>query len=242
MVETLTERYKKYYQEEIEKAYNYWTDKGRGSYEADVWYNRNRNDIGLSMLGDCRGQRVLDIGARMWIEKEFLEQLDCAEIVKTDIVGCIEENVIEADAHHLPFPDSSFDVVICREVIEHVHNAQQVLSEIHRVLKASGILHISTPNAYAIQPDGKTHLRAYSPKSFLKELQETGFKVIMKRGNVPFIFSTLLPLSQMGFKMVLPEFKEISHRIEGLEESYYIGVQMFVIAERLDDNKSSIKN
>jgi len=51
-----------------------------------------------------------------------------------------------ADASRLPFKSESFDLVVMLEVIEHVGNEEQTIAEIHRVLKPSGKLLISTPN------------------------------------------------------------------------------------------------
>ena len=45
----------------------------------------------------------------------------------------------------LPFADASFDRVICSEVLEHIHNYQEVLGEIQRVLKPGGLLAVSVP-------------------------------------------------------------------------------------------------
>jgi ubiquinone/menaquinone biosynthesis C-methylase UbiE len=45
----------------------------------------------------------------------------------------------------LPFADAAFDVVICAEVLEHVPDFQQVLTEIQRVLKPGGLLALSVP-------------------------------------------------------------------------------------------------
>lgn len=42
------------------------------------------------------------------------------------------------DAHKLPFKSASFDLVICTEVLEHVVNPENVVSEIGRVLKPGG--------------------------------------------------------------------------------------------------------
>ncbi len=46
----------------------------------------------------------------------------------------------------LPYPDSSVDVVVCIEVLEHLENHRRAISELSRVLKAGGILILSTPN------------------------------------------------------------------------------------------------
>ena len=45
---------------------------------------------------------------------------------------------IHHDAEHLPFPDHTFDLVYSVGVIHHTPNTQQVVREIHRVLKPGG--------------------------------------------------------------------------------------------------------
>ena len=46
----------------------------------------------------------------------------------------------------LPYPDASFDVVICLEVLEHLVDPETVAREIRRVLKPGGRALISVPN------------------------------------------------------------------------------------------------
>ena len=55
-----------------------------------------------------------------------------------------------ADAHYLPFKDETFDTVIGFEVIEHLVNPSQGLTEMKRVLKSHGIILISIPNVWVI--------------------------------------------------------------------------------------------
>ncbi|MCB1616355.1 MAG: methyltransferase domain-containing protein [Pseudomonadales bacterium] len=50
-----------------------------------------------------------------------------------------------ANALQLPFPDSSFDKVICSEVLEHIPDYQGALNEIQRVLKPGGMFAASVP-------------------------------------------------------------------------------------------------
>jgi len=58
--------------------------------------------------------------------------------------------LIVSNAINLPFPEASFDIVICTEVIEHVSEARQLVKEINRVLKESGKLVLSTPNLVSL--------------------------------------------------------------------------------------------
>ena len=48
------------------------------------------------------------------------------------------------DVHDLPFADSTFDYVICDQVIEHVRNPFVAVEEMHRVLKSGGWLILAT--------------------------------------------------------------------------------------------------
>jgi len=57
-----------------------------------------------------------------------------------------EMSAILANGENLPFPDNSFDLVLMQEVIEHLHDSDQVFSEIRRVLNPGGFLLISTPS------------------------------------------------------------------------------------------------
>jgi SAM-dependent methyltransferase len=44
----------------------------------------------------------------------------------------------QGDAHHLPFPDATFDVAYCRWLLEHVRDPLRVLREMYRVVKPEG--------------------------------------------------------------------------------------------------------
>jgi len=55
-------------------------------------------------------------------------------------------NIDDIQETKLPFKDESFDMVISFQVIEHIPNTNEFLSEAKRVLKTEGILIIATPN------------------------------------------------------------------------------------------------
>lgn len=50
-----------------------------------------------------------------------------------------------ADAMALPIENSSFDIILCTELLEHTSEPLQVLTEIYRILKKDGYVFISTP-------------------------------------------------------------------------------------------------
>ena len=46
----------------------------------------------------------------------------------------------------MPFKDNCFDVALCIEVLEHLYNPEQVVNEIHRILKPGGTAIVTVPN------------------------------------------------------------------------------------------------
>lgn len=49
------------------------------------------------------------------------------------------------DGKKIPFEDNSFDGILCTEVLEHVFNIDELLKELHRILKPNGKAIITTP-------------------------------------------------------------------------------------------------
>lgn len=92
-----------------------------------------------------RPKRVLEIGIGNGFVSKYLKErrvnvltLDIDEKLKPDIVGSVLG---------VPFPDNSFEVVACYELLEHLQyeNFYKALSEIFRVSKSYAIL--SLPDA-----------------------------------------------------------------------------------------------
>jgi ubiquinone/menaquinone biosynthesis C-methylase UbiE len=50
-----------------------------------------------------------------------------------------------ADAHHIPLAGDSVDAVVIQAVLEHVLDPEQVVREIHRVLRPDGLVYAETP-------------------------------------------------------------------------------------------------
>lgn len=52
------------------------------------------------------------------------------------------------DGTAMPYPDATFDIVICNHVIEHVPDWEKLARELHRVVRPSGVVYLATPNIY----------------------------------------------------------------------------------------------
>ncbi|EQM68733.1 glycosyltransferase [Pseudomonas tohonis] len=63
----------------------------------------------------------------------------------------------QGTASALDLPDHSFDVVVSFETIEHLYEQREMLSEIRRVLRADGVLLISSPNKPVYREENEEH-------------------------------------------------------------------------------------
>jgi SAM-dependent methyltransferase len=77
------------------------------------------------------------------------------------------------DGHTLPFDKEYFDIVVSFQVIEHIDNEPQFVSEIHRVLKPGGRLLLTTPNkATRLNPGQKPFNRFHKREYYSHELEK----------------------------------------------------------------------
>ena len=94
------------------------------------------------------------------------------------------------DGARIPYEDNTFDAVISFQVIEHVYDDINFVSEIYRVLKRNGVFILTTPNrTFRLKPGQKPwcrfHIREYYPHE-LENVLKTKFldvKVWGIRGN-----------------------------------------------------------
>jgi SAM-dependent methyltransferase len=90
------------------------------------------------------GGRLLEVGPqeRSLVRESFtnytVDTFDIVDTYKPALVGDITK-------HNAFIPDSSYDCVVCMEVIEHTLNPFDAVKEIRRILKDGGYLLISAP-------------------------------------------------------------------------------------------------
>lgn len=121
---------------------------------------------------------------------------------------------IKAGAESLPFPNGSFEAIVCYNVLEHLSDKQRgkFYREAKRVLKKKGLFlagyvdetHPFTQFYSLIFPDkGKadpTHKVSWTPEEFKKDVAKY-FKIVKKKKTSP--FGRFLPFSQIFKNEVL---------------------------------------
>lgn len=108
--------------------------------------------------------------------------------------------VIQTDlGRGLFFLDNSFDIIICKEVLEHLFDPIALLKEIHRVMRDDGYVYVTVPNQLhwwryrlrillgkdllvdvrdpRINEWNYFHIRFFSFKGFKSMVKNAGFKV-----------------------------------------------------------------
>lgn len=117
---------------------------------------------------------------------------------KDDVFAENPYTIVAGDAESpLRFERDSFDVVVCEQLLEHLHNPHQLISEIHRILRPGGLFVCGVPTfpepiaklrramvrRYGLR--GSDHVQTYSLRAIRKDLQPyfevdevRGFRII----------------------------------------------------------------
>ena len=136
-----------------------------------------------------KNSSVLEVGCGEGYGAKLLSQ-NVAKIIGLDI----DKNIIAHaqkkygsgncifsvyDGKKIPYKDDTFDALISFQVIEHVRDDKNYVSEIYRVLKRNGIFILTTPNrTYRLKPGQKPwnrfHIREYYPHE-LEDILKSNF-------------------------------------------------------------------
>ena len=158
----------------------------------NYWFRRH--EVVYQRLAQrCAGREVLEAG--------------CGEGYGADLIAGVARRVIAVDydeatvAHvraryprvevihgnlaELPLADGSVDVVVNFQVIEHLWDQPQFVSECARVLRPSGLLMVSTPNRITFSPGRDTpinpfHTRELNADELTELLVDAGFASVSR--------------------------------------------------------------
>lgn len=166
---------------------------------------------------DSISGRVLDIGCTHGGLHDKLTGFELHGIdvrIEKDI-----PNICKADAHNLPYRNSTFNSIVAGEIIEHLDDVDMFLKEAGRIMKTGGKLIITTPNrgswlqimfkSYCLRQDHGTGKNQLYTKNELEEMLEKNNFRIRKSFLLPYTEEE--NLGKRGRMFVT--FRKIMHRI-----------------------------
>lgn len=122
------------------------------------------------------------------------------EYVGLDFKKTAGERIGHADiigsALDLPFADNFFDTVLSTEVLEHVPSPEQMIKEIHRVLRPGGYVILTTPLFWPLHEKPFDYFR-YTPYGLRYLFGGNGLKV-MRIDKTTGLFATVGQLLSYG--------------------------------------------
>jgi SAM-dependent methyltransferase len=148
-------------------------------------------------------KKTLDIGCGSDIYGDLFPErttLDIAkrEGVKVDII---------ADAHNLHMVQSaSYDIVLCAEVLEHLHTPEKAIAEMRRVLKPGGLLLLTTRFIFPLHDVPQDYFR-YTKYGLQHLLRDFSIETLDAEANT---IETLAVLCQrIGFQCTTLGFRPL---------------------------------
>ncbi len=173
-------------------------------HEQGYWWYVGRLAILKSLVVRAvlraQGLKILNIGCGTGVMSQAFEEfgdvvtLDNSEVALEFCRRRGVSNLVQGEAEQLPFPDSSFDLALACDVLEHVEHDGIALAEIHRVLNSGGLAVLTVP-AYQFMwsqlDDLGSHKRRYRLRELRAKLREAGFRI----HKASYFNSLLFPLA-----------------------------------------------
>lgn len=140
---------------------------------------------------------VMDLGCGEGKSKDYFKRLNPhIKWIGVDIAGSpeVEKRLNSGpdfhtyDGVHIPFNENYFDLVYCRQVLEHVEKPYDLIKEVSRVIKPGGYFVGST--SY-LEPFHSLSICNFTPYGFNLLLKDTSLKLIELRPGVD-VFTLLL--------------------------------------------------
>lgn len=167
------------------------------------YFDGARQDI-VDLLPADVSAKILELGCGNGSTGHLAKQQGkCATYVGIDIDSASLKNAqvvidrtILADIEKFDIATlgSDFDAIICSEVLEHLIDPWQIVQRFQGILKRKGMIFASSPNVanhrlirelvkghFEYQPSGvmdKTHLRWFTPESYMAMFAQAGFEDI----------------------------------------------------------------
>ena len=158
--------------------------------EQTHWWFVGRRKLFSKVIGDLKlppYSAILDIGTSTGTNLRMLQEMGFTKFEGLDldddaIRWCADKGlgvVRRGDVCDMPFADAQFDLVLATDIIEHVDDDEQALSEVRRVLKPSGRAIVTVPafqSLWGLQDEIGHHKRRYGHRELIGKLDAAGLR------------------------------------------------------------------
>lgn len=202
-------------------------------------FNRTKSDLFKRLLGDVNGKKILDYGGGAGIMSIPMAE-DGAHVVMVDAEANAlhtarryAEKRLVADSiriiHSECLPESlkkeRFDVIIAKDVVEHIEDDQKFLKDLARCQKKGGVMLLSTQSKTSLnylleggyqkywRKNSKwrgwdqTHLRFYTPALLKERLRNAGYKPVKWAGVYILPYNILSWFSLCKINITIPRLR-----------------------------------
>lgn len=145
------------------------------------YFARKNLASAISELSTHINGHLLDVGCGLKPYRSLFK-VDCYRGLDIDSPVTREQGVADDlyDGTQFPYQNETFDSALCNQVLEHVFNPDQFLTEINRVLKPGGKLLLTVPFVWDEHEQPYDYAR-YSSFGLSALLDKNGFKIISHR-------------------------------------------------------------
>lgn len=133
----------------------------------------------LRVLSHIQFESLLDVGGGEGYKAALIKRIYRVNVKSCELSeeACKRAGEIfqissdTADIHQLPYPDHSFDIVLCSEALEHVTNWKKALDELIRISKKAVILTLPHESEQFVQQNRQnqimaSHIHRFNNNSF----------------------------------------------------------------------------
>ena len=142
------------------------------------YYARNELLKAIKNYAHYINGKTLDVGCG---NKPYKNLFNYSEYIGIDFEGAHDHSNEDIDLFYdgknFPFRDNDFDSVVCTQTLEHVNDPNNLVKEIHRVLKNEGTLLLSVPFIWGEHEKPHDYTR-YTSFGLKHLLEQTGFEVL----------------------------------------------------------------
>jgi ubiquinone/menaquinone biosynthesis C-methylase UbiE len=244
---------------EAKRFVEWYENMAKSRFANAFSYGRHKVDVLLdeALKEQQAGACILDVGCgtgeyvrrvnELGFTASGLEPADAMRAVA--IKKNPSASIVSGVATELPYPDESFDLVICIEVLRYLDRAdiRQALRELRRVLRPGGTMFLTMVNRYALdgfflhyslqrilkpRSTGRPHCEFMTPDELDREIRKAGFSTAAHRGVLFGPMRMLYKISTRVAQRVVPMLEPIDDAICAMPWTTPLAGHLVTIATR----------